>query len=88
MKRYFNKELKMTKDDEEDFETSIKCQICDNAYVDGGVKARDPCHITEQYWSSAHRYCNINIKLNHIISVVFHNLRNYGSHLTLQELAK
>ena len=37
MKRCFNKELKMTKDDEEDFETSVKCQICDNAYVDGGV---------------------------------------------------
>ena len=31
---------------------------------------------------------NINVKLNHKIHVVFHNLKNYDSHLILQELAK
>ena len=32
--------------------------------------------------------CNINIKLNHKIPVVFHNLKNYDSHLIMQELGK
>ena len=37
---------------------------------------------------SAHRDCNINVKLNHRISVVFHNLKNYDSHLIMQEISK
>ena len=35
-----------------------------------------------------HRDCNISIKLNHKIPVVCHNLRNYDSHLIMQELGK
>ena len=37
MKKHFNKELVMTKKDNNDFENSMKCWICDNAYVDGDV---------------------------------------------------
>ena len=37
MKKHFNKELIMTKEDDEDSENSTKCWICDNAYVDGEV---------------------------------------------------
>ena len=43
MKKQFNKELVMTKEDNEDFE------ICDNDYIDGDVKVRDHCHITGKY---------------------------------------
>ena len=57
-KKYFNKKLVQTKKDNEDFE------ICDNAYFDGDVKVRDHCHITGNYRGSAHRNCNINVKLN------------------------
>ena len=31
----------MTKDDDENLQNSIKCQICDNAYPDGDVNVRD-----------------------------------------------
>ena len=37
---------------------------------------------------SVHRHCNIKIKLNHNISVVFFNLKDYYSHLIMQELGK
>ena len=67
----------MTKEDTEDFENSTKCLICDNDYIDSDVKVRDHCHITGKYRGSAHRDCNINVKLNHKISVVFHYLKNY-----------
>ena len=86
MKEHFNKELVMNIKDNEDFENSTKCWICDNAYVDGDAKVRDHCHITGKYRSSAHRNCNINVKLNHEIHVVFHNLKNYD--LIIQELGK
>ena len=70
MKKLFNKELVLTREDNEDFENSVKCSICDSDYVDDEVKVRDHCHITEKYRSSALRDCNNNVKLNHKIPAV------------------
>ena len=36
------------KKDNEDFENSNKRWTCDNDYIDGDVKVRDHCHITEK----------------------------------------
>ena len=81
MKKHFNKEIVMTKKDNKDFENSSKCWICYNDLIDGDVKVRYHCHITGKYRGSAHRDCNINVKLNQKILVVFDNLKNYDSHL-------
>ena len=56
IKKYFTKELVITKEDNEDFKNSTKCWICDNDYVNNYVKVIYHCHIT------AHRDCNINLK--------------------------
>ena len=78
----------MTKEDNENFKNSTKCWICDNDYIDNDVKVRDHCHISGKYRDSAHKDCNINLKLNHKIPVVVHNLKNYDSHLTMEKLSK
>ena len=59
-----------------------------NDYTGNAVKVRDHCHITGKYRVSAHRDCSINLKLNHKIPIVFHNLKNFDSHLILQDLGK
>ena len=59
MKKHFNKELVLTKEDNKDFKNSTKCWIWDNDYVDNDVKVRDRCHITGKNRGSAHKYCNI-----------------------------
>ena len=66
---------------------TAKCWICDNDYPDVDVKVRDYCHITGKYRGCAHRDCNINLKI-HKIPVVFNNLKNYNSHLIMQQLGK
>ena len=88
IKKHFNKELVMTKEDNKNLKNSTKCWICDNDYIDNNVKVRDNCHITGKYKDSAHRDCNINLKLNRKTPVVFHNLKSYGSHLNMQELGR
>ena len=88
IKKHFNKELKMTKEYKEDLKNSTKCWICDDDYVCNDAKVRNHCHITGKYRGSVHRDCNINLKLNHKIPVVFHNLKNYDSHPIMQELGK
>ena len=75
----------MTKKDNEDFENSPTYWIFHNDYIGNDVKVRDHCHVTGKYRGSAHRDCNINVKLNHKIPVVFHNLKNYDSHLIMQK---
>ena len=45
IKKYFNKELVMSKEDNGNFKNSTKCQICDNDYVDNDVKIKDSAHI-------------------------------------------
>ena len=88
VKNHFNKELVMTKEDNEDFKNPTKCWICDNDYIDGDVKVRDHCHISGKYRGSAHRDYNISLRLNHINPIEFHNLKNYDSHFIMQELGK
>ena len=80
-KIHFNKKLATTKEDDEDFENSNKCWICDNTYIDDEIKLRNHCHIAEKYIGSAHRNCYINVKLNRKILFKFHNVKNYDTHL-------
>ena len=77
-----------TKKDYQDFKTFSKCFICDNTYVDGDVKVRDHCHIAGKHRGPARRYCNINVKLNHKIPIVFHRLKIYDSRFIMQEVGK
>ena len=54
IKKHFNKECVMIKEENEDFENSTKCWICDNDYIDTDVKVRDHCHITGKYREVLH----------------------------------
>ena len=77
----------MTTKDNEDFDNSIKCWVCDNDYIDGDDNVSDNCHTNGKYRGYAHRDCNISVKLNHKSSV-HHNLKNYDSDLIMQKLGK
>ena len=76
MKKHFNKELVMTKEGNNDIKNSTKSWICDNDYIDTDAQVRGHCHITEKYRGPAHRDCNINLKFNQKIPIVFHSLKN------------
>ena len=88
MKKYFNKPLRMTKDDEEKFQKADKCHICEKKYNKTDVRVRDHCHITGKYRGSAHQDCNLNFRITDKIPVIFHNLRGYDSHFIMQEIGE
>ena len=67
----------MPKEDNEDFKHSTKFWICNNDYVDNDVKVRDHCHITGKYRDPAQK-----------IPVLFHNVKDYDTHLIIKELDK
>ena len=86
MKKRFNKNLIMTEKEEEEFQSSNTCWICEKLIEDDNEKVRDHCHITGKFRDAVHWSCNINIQLTKKGPVISHNLRGYDSHLIFYEL--
>ena len=89
MKKHFDKPLRMTKEDEDEFKKATTCHICDKKYTEKDIRVRDHCHITGKYRGSAHQDCNLKLRINPKeikIPVIFHNLRGYDSHFIMQEI--
>ena len=77
----------MPAEEEEKFQLSNICWICDKLF-NAGDKKRDHCYIARKYRGAAHFSCNANLKLSKKITVIFHNLRGYDSHLIIKEVSK
>ena len=89
MKKYFNKPLRMTEENEQEFKKATTCHICDKKYTEKDIQVRDHCHITGKFRGSAHQECNLKLRINPKeikIPVIFHNLRGYDSHFIMQEI--
>ena len=82
----FNKPLNLTQEEEE-FQRSTNCWICNKKYKEDQKPVRDHCHITGKYRGSAHESCNLKLQIsphNIKIPVIIHNLKGYDSHLIMQ----
>ena len=64
IKKHFNKNLVMSAGDEERFQVSNVCWICDKLFDVQDDKVRDHCHITGKHRGSPHWSGNINLKIN------------------------
>ena len=88
IKRHFGKTLIMSAEEEERFQLTNICWICDKLFDVGDDKVRDNCQMTGKYRGAAHWSSNINVELSKKTPVIFHNLRVYDSHLIITEINK
>ena len=51
-------------------------------------KVRDHCHYAGLYRAAAHNKCNLKYRIRDYISIVFHNLSGYDTHLFIKELGR
>ena len=79
-----NKEIEITNEEEKEFNKASDCWIC-GEYL-GNDRVRDHCHYTGRYRGPAHNKCNLNYRKQNNISVFFHNLAGYDSHLFIKKL--
>ena len=86
MKKHFNKNVIMTEEDL--FQKCNNCWICKKFIDNDEEKVRDHCHVTRKFRGAAHRNCNSNFQFTKKVPVIFHNLKNYDSHLIFNELHK
>ena len=77
----------MTEEQEDLFQKSNNCWICKKFIGNDEDKVRD-CHVTGIFNGAAHESFNLNFQLTEKGPVIFHNLRNYDSHLIFNELDK
>ena len=88
MKKHFNKNLVISAEEEEKFQLTNICWICDELFDVGHDIVRGHCHITGKYRNAVPWRCNVNLKLSKKIIVIFHNLRRYDSHLIMKKTSK
>ena len=54
VKKQFNKNLIMSEKEEEEFQSSNICWICEKLFDDDDEKIRDHCHVTSKFRGAAH----------------------------------
>ena len=78
------KEMIFTEEDRKQFNKASDCWICGEEL--GNDRVRDHCHYTGRYRGPAHNNCNLKYRKPKSISVFFHNLSGYDSHLFIKKL--
>jgi len=80
----------MTDVDVEHHRTAKVCHECKATFKKGDdnlKKVRDHDHVTGKYRGAACNQCNLAMTMPKEVTVVFHNLRGYDSHLMMKDLA-
>ena len=80
-----NEKMVITKEEEEEFKQASNCWIC-GKLLNIEDRVRDHCHYTGRYRGAAHNLCNLKYSKPNNISVFFHNLTGYDSHLFIKKL--
>ena len=88
MTRHFNKNLIISEEEEHLFQQVHSRWIREKFIDNDDEKVRDRCHVTGKFRGAAHRSCNINLQLTKKVSIIFHNLRGFNSHLIFCDLNK
>ena len=78
------KQMIFTKEDEKHFNKASDCWIY-GEYL-GNDRVRDHCHFTGRYRGPAHNSCNLKYRKPKSVSVFFHNLSGYDSHLFIKKI--
>ena len=83
--------LPLTPEEQKAYDNATTCHICGiKGFVKNDKKrgkAADHCHLTGKFRGPAHIECNLNYQDSRTVSVVFHNLAGYDSHLLIKDLA-
>ena len=77
--------------DKVEYRKAKKCWICQEQFSEkedgrtqGKIKVRDHCHWTGKFRGAAHSSCNLKLKEQTFIPVIFHNLKGYDSHIFIE----
>ena len=71
MKKHFHKNLIMSEEQEQQFQSSNTSWFCEKLIGNDDEKVRDHYHVTGKFRGAAHWSCNINLQLTEKVPVIF-----------------
>lgn len=77
----------ITPEEQAAFDMTEKCWICGKRGWEDN-KVRDHCHFTGKFRGAAHSKCNLRLRKDKIVLVLFHNGGGYEFHLLVKNLGK
>ena len=81
---------KLTVQQQRDFRSGTKCDICSKLFQPQDKRVRDHDHLTGKYRGPTHNSCNLLYRINPKnikIPCIMHNLRSYDGHLILSDIS-
>ena len=85
-KDFKNTPMNLTNEEQNNHKNATNCYVCHCSFTTENHKFRDHCHVIGNYRGASCNKCNLGMKMTKTVSVIFHNLEGYDSHLLLQEL--
>ena len=76
----------MTIEDENNYQNSQDCWICNEKITKNKDKVKDHYHITGKYRGLVHSNCNLQLQMPKKLPIIFHNLEVYDGNLIFREL--
>ena len=86
IQKHFNKKLKMTIEDEKNYQNLQNYWMCDQKIINDKDKVRDHCHIAGKYRGATHKECNSKLRIPRKLPIIFHNSEGYDEHKICREL--
>ena len=82
--------MDITEEQQKEFDEAERCWLCQGKWGEKKElkKVRDHCHFTGEYRGAAHSKCNLSLKQDKTIPVLFHNGGGYDFHLLVKNLGK
>jgi hypothetical protein len=80
----YRETMELTDDEKVSHKSATCCYLCHEPFDND--KSRDHDHSTKKYLGAAHSKCNLYDKTCSNVYVLFHNFRNYDSHLLFKHL--
>ena len=84
--KHSNKKIKMTIKDENNYQNSQNCWICNQKINKDKDKVRNHCHIKGKYRGAAHKKCISQLRIPRKLPIIFHNFEGYDVHFVFREL--
>ncbi|XP_033762615.1 uncharacterized protein LOC117344073 [Pecten maximus] len=78
----------MTQEDQETFDNTAKCYLCNNYFKNNKDKVRDHCHVTGKFRGAACNKCNLQFKQPKHIPVFLHNMSRFDGHILCDAIGK
>ena len=85
------KPIEITSEEQAQYNVATSCWICGEYTSDNDKnlkKVRDHCHYTGRYRGAAHNKCNLRLREDKTIPVLFHNGKGYDFHLFVKDLGR